>query len=76
MDLVLSENQFDLVYNSFSFVIACDGGGVPLLPPRAIEGRTAPPHGGDDLDDRRRDRGVPLPAHLRLVEQRIRAHRR
>ncbi len=25
MDLVLSENQFDLVYNSFSFVIACMG---------------------------------------------------
>ena len=25
MDLVLSENQFDLVYNSFSFVVACMG---------------------------------------------------
>jgi bacteriorhodopsin len=42
MDLVLSENQFDLVYNSFSFVVACMG--AALLFFLLVRSKVAPRH--------------------------------
>jgi len=42
MDLVLSENQFDLVYNSFSFVIACMGAAFIFF--LLVRSRVAPRH--------------------------------
>ncbi len=42
MDLVLSENQFDLVYNSFSFVIACMGAAFVFF--LLVRSRVAPRH--------------------------------
>ncbi len=42
MDLVLSENQFDLVYNSFSFVIACMGGALLFF--LLVRSKVAPRH--------------------------------
>jgi bacteriorhodopsin len=42
MDLVLSENQFDLVYNSFSFVIACMGAAFLFF--LLVRSKVAPRH--------------------------------
>ncbi len=42
MDLVLSENQFDLVYNSFSFVVACMGAALIFF--LLIRSKVAPRH--------------------------------
>ncbi len=42
MDLVLSENQFNLVYNSFSFVIACMGASFLFF--LLVRSKVAPRH--------------------------------
>jgi bacteriorhodopsin len=42
MDLVLSENQFDLVYNSFSFVVACMGAAFIFF--LLVRSKVAPRH--------------------------------
>ena len=42
MELILSENQFNLVYNSFSFVIACMGAAFLFF--LLVRSKVAPRH--------------------------------
>ncbi len=75
MELVLREGQYNLIYNAFSFVIACMGASALFF----LLSRTAspaPPHGSDDLDARRRHRPVPLLADLQQLLGGVQLRRR